>query len=132
MSLFYYLRLAVQILGQPVCMLAGPRWLGSLSLSLSLSRHRHRHRHRHRRRILICLLANSLEITAGKHFQMDPFGCRVPAFTGGPRGGRGFRAGPGRVVSPARVYHADANTLSLPSPVDVKFKPNHCRGRAIW
>ena len=39
---------------------------------------------------------------AGKHFQLNPFGFRAPACAGRPRGGRGFRAGPGRVISPAR------------------------------
>ena len=34
---------------------------------------------------------------AGKNFQLNPFGERAPARAGGPRGGRGFRAGPGRV-----------------------------------
>ena len=46
---------------------------------------------------------------AGKHFKPNPFGERAPACAGRPRGGRGFRAGPGRVISgPVQVRYRDS------------------------
>ena len=59
---------------------------------------------------------------AGEHFQLNPFGGRAPAYAGRPRGGRGFRAGPGRVVSPARrgsIIIMLTPNVSLTSPADV-------------
>ena len=62
--------------------------------------------------------------SAGKHFQMHPFEARAPAFAGGPRGGRGFRAGPGRGMPPAArvsVRYPHPRTLRL-SPKSVEIQ----------
>ena len=58
----------------------------------------------------------------GKHFQPNPFGDRAgaPACAGRPRarprGGRGFRAGPGRVVSPAWRGPVILTPIRKPNP----------------
>ena len=60
---------------------------------------------------------------AGKQSRMHPFRERAPARAGGPRGGRGFRAGPGRVISPARRGSIMLTPIKpIPSPTDVTYQ----------